>query len=81
MSHKRVKAYGLINFTKPQYIVSQIIAFTLIALIFFASYFYGYSSSESMIIRNMWVICIVVFILELFETLCVLKKFNDLPTD
>ena len=81
MSDKKIKAYGLINFTKRQYIVTQVIVFSLLAIILFVSYLYAFSSSENIVIKYTAVICVVVLTLEVFETVVMLKKFNETPTD
>jgi hypothetical protein len=76
MNEIKVKSYGLINFTKRQYVILQVVVFTLLVLIFLGSYLYDYAASGHFMIKHARVGSIIVIVLEIFEIFFMLRKFN-----
>lgn len=73
MAPTKVKAYGLINFTKKQYIVTQVIVFSLIVILFVLSSIYGL---DKYAFGNAKAVILLATLLEIIETFLMLKKFR-----
>lgn len=74
MSSIKVKAYGLINFTKKQYVITQIVVFVILASVFSLSFFYDFN-------RFMFgyakVFILVIAFLECLEVFFMFKRFGE----
>jgi purine-cytosine permease-like protein len=70
----KVKAYGLINFTKKQYIIVQSVVFGIIILVFLLSFFYDFDKFMFGYAKS---IILVIAFLELIETFFMFKKFRE----
>ena len=72
----KVKAYGLVNFTKKKYLTVQTLAFIGVIILFAISMMYDLSESRNIVTRNLKVLSIVFFFLEIIETVVMLRKFK-----
>ncbi len=77
MDEIKVKAYGLFNLSKKQYLVTQIVVYTILLLAFIVSLTNDFSSSEYIFLKYLGVGSVVIMILEGIETWVMLKKFNN----
>ena len=77
MNEIKVKVYGLVDFTKRQYLITQGIIFAILIILFVWSYTSDFSTSEYAVLRYLDVGSAVILILELFETVFMLKKFSS----
>lgn len=73
MSPIKVKAYGLINFTKKQYIITQVIVFSLIVVLFISASIYDF---DKYAFGNAKAVILLATLLEIIETFLMLKKFR-----
>lgn len=73
MKPTKVKAYGLINFTKKQYIITQVIVFSLIVMLFILSSIYDF---DKYAFGNAKAVILLATLLEIIETFLMLKKFR-----
>ena len=69
-----VKAYGLINFTKKQYTITQAIVFGIIIVVFWLSFLYDF---DKFMFGHAKIFIVVVAFLEGIETFFILKKFRE----
>mgnify|MGYP001563859064 CR=1 FL=1 len=70
----KVKAFGLINFTKKQYIITQVIVFALIAVLFVLSLIYDF---DKFVFGNAKAVILLITFLETMETFFMIKKFRS----
>lgn len=70
----KIKAYGLINFTKKQYTITQTIIFTVFVLLFILSFFYNL---DDLLFGNAKILILIVLVWEGFETFFMFKKFKE----
>ena len=73
MNQVKVKAYGLVNFTKKQYTIAQVIGFGILVLLFSLSFFYDF---DKFMLGNAKIFILVVTFLECVETFFMYKKFR-----
>ncbi len=76
MQEVKVKAYGLVNFTKKQYLITQTIGFFVLLTLFLVAIKYDFASSDDIILKYATTGIIVIFVLEIFETAFMLMKFK-----
>ena len=76
MEEIKVKAYGLINFTKKQYVITQAIVLA-IAIVIVIVTFAVELPQANMIIRNIHWLALFTLVGEAIETILMLKKFGD----
>jgi len=74
MNPVKVKAYGLINFTKKQYSITQQYVFGILILVFVLSFFYDF---DKLMFGNAKVFILVIAFLESIETFFMFKKFKE----
>lgn len=74
MTPIKVKAYGLINFTKKQYIIIQAVVFFIIIWVFLLSFFYDF---DKLMFGHAKIIILVIAFLEFIETFFMFKKFRE----
>ena len=77
MDKIRVKAYGLFNLTKKQYLVTQAIVYVILLTAFSLSQIFNFSSSNNIVLRYLGIGSVVIMVLEGLETWIMLKKFNQ----
>jgi hypothetical protein len=77
MSEIKVNAYGIINFTKRQYLITQAIVFALLMAVVMVSYVNDYPSSDDILLKYLTLGSLIIMALEIIETLFMLKKFKD----
>ena len=77
MNEIKVKAYGLVNLTKRQYLIMQGIVFAILIAILTVSYVSNFSASENIVIRYLGVVSGIAMALELLETVFMLRKFGN----
>jgi len=70
----KVKAYGLINFTKKQYVITQLIVFAILITLFIMSFFYDF---DRFLFGYAKIFILVIAFLECIETYVMLKKFKE----
>ena len=70
----KVKAYGLINFTKKQYTITQTIVFVFLVVLFLLSFLYDFNA---FIFGNARILILGVAFLESIETFFMFKKFRE----
>lgn len=76
MNEIKVKAYGLVNFTKRQYLITQGIVFAILIAIFTLSFVSDLSASENIVLRYLGVGSVIAMALELLETMFMLRRFT-----
>jgi len=81
MTNVKVKAYGIINFTRQQYLITQSIVFCILIACFATSMFLDFSNSDHVMLRYLREISIVIIILEIFESIYMFKKFKRVEAD
>lgn len=74
MNQVKVKAYGLIDFTKKQYIIIQLIGFGILGFLFLLSFLYDL---DRFLFGNAKVVLVVIIFLECIETFFMYKKFKE----
>jgi len=75
MDEIKVKAYGLFNVKKKTYIITQIIAAIVLVLFFISTYYHEYALSKILWIDDKFIV-LFIFIIEVFETYFILKRFK-----
>lgn len=80
MSDIKVKAYGLVELTKKQYLIIQVIGFSILIACFATSIFVDFSNSEGLL-RYMREGSLLILVLEIFETAYMFKKFKTAEND
>lgn len=76
MNEVKVKAYGLINFTKKQYLIVQSLGFLLLIVLLLLSIKYDTASSEDSLLKYATIGIAIILILEVIETAVMLRKFK-----
>jgi len=74
MTPIKVKAYGLINFTKKQYVVTQVVVFAIIVVLFVLSSYYDF---DKFAFGNAKAVILLTAFAEVVETFFVLKSFRS----
>ena len=77
MEEIKIKAYGLVHFTKKQYTITQGIVFTTLIAALVIFFVFDLSKSANIVLRNLHLVSIVIIILESIETYLMLKKFKE----
>jgi len=77
MSEIKVNAYGIMNFTKRQYLITQTIVFAVLIAVLIVSYVNDYPSSDNILVKYLAVGSLIIMALEVVETFFMLRKFND----
>lgn len=77
MSEIKVNAFGLVKFTRRQYLITQGIVFAILIAVIVVAYVNDYSSSENVLLRYLGVGSVIIMVLELAETFFMLKKFSE----
>lgn len=73
MKQITVKAYGLINVTKKQYIITQGIVFTILLILLFVSFVYDI---DAYMLGNATIFVSIIILLECIETFFMFKQFR-----
>lgn len=73
----KVKAYGLLNFTKKQYIITQSIVFLSLLLLLLLSFLFNL---DRFFLGNAKIFILVIAFLESIETFFMFKKFREKET-
>jgi len=76
MSDIKVNAYGLVKFTKRQYLITQGIVFAILIAVIVVSYVNDYPSSENILLKYLAMGSAIILFLEFVETFFMLKKFS-----
>lgn len=77
MEKIKVKAYGLINFTKEQYLTTQTVVFAIIFIIIISYYILDLSNHTNFFISKLHLFFLLILVLEIAETLIMLQKFKE----
>lgn len=73
MTPIKVKAYGLVNFTKKQYIITQVTVFSIVVILLMLSSVYNF---DKYAFGNAKAVILLATLLEIIETFLMLKKFG-----
>jgi len=73
MKELKIKIYGLIDCTKKQYLIFQIIVFSILSLLFIFTFFYD---MDKFLFGYARIIILITAFFEFIETYYILKKFN-----
>ncbi len=68
MTPNKVKAYGIIDFTKKQYITTQVVVFLILAILLTLSLIYNFTTGS--------IVILVGVFMESIETIVMLNKFK-----
>lgn len=74
MSQTTIKSYGLINFTKKQYIIVQAVVFASLLALFVTAFFIDL---DYYLFGNAIAVISIVAFLEVLETFFMLRKFKQ----
>lgn len=77
MNEIKIKAYGLVNITKKQYIITQTIIFIVLIAAFAVTFIYDFSASEDLYLKYLRSASAIIFVLEVLEAFFMLKKFKS----
>ena len=77
MNEIKVNAYGLIKFTRRQYLITQGVVFATLTAVIVVSYVNNYFSSDNIILKYLAIGSVIILLLEFVETFFMLKKFRD----
>ena len=76
MNEVKIKAYGILELSKKQYLLIQRVGLLLIGLALFISQKYDFSASEDIFVKYIGPVCLVVIFLELGEIFFMLRAFR-----
>jgi len=74
MEKVKVKAYGIIHFTKKQYIITQLLGFSFLFVLLLLSSFLNLDKAT---LGNAKIFLIIIIILECIETFFMFRKFKQ----
>ena len=73
----KVKAYGIVELSKPQYLMIQLIGLVLLLGLLAAFYYFNMVASDDIIFGNLDLVVYVIVLLEAVETVFMLRKFKQ----